>query len=190
MEWKKVSRNDNYSINESGQVRNDATGRILKPFVNKANGYPTVSLWRNNKSDNQTVHRLLAEAFIPNPDNKPTIDHIDGNRTHNSLDNLRWATYSENNTRFGTRGVRSQRITVLHYDELRRKRGGGHEKWLDVIEVFQFNSITETAKHFDVTIGNISLMLKSGGIGRRGKMRGYQFIYEKGHRYTYSSANV
>lgn len=184
MEWKKVSRNDNYSINELGQIRNDATGHILKPFINKANGYPTVSLWRNNRSDNQTVHRLMAEAFIPNPDNKPTIDHIDGNRQHNSLDNLRWATYSENNARFGAHGVRSQRITVLHYGEQRKKRGGGHEKWLDVIETLRFESITETSEFFGVSIGNISMMLKNGGIGRRGKMRGYQFVYEDGRRYT------
>lgn len=182
--WVKIKRNPNYSINEQGEVRNDATGRIKTPYVNVANGYLTVDLYQNNKSTKVTVHRLLAEAFIPNPENKPTIDHKDGNRQNNSLSNLRWATYSENNSRFDSVGVRSEKITVTHYKELRKKRGGGHEAWLDVDEVRYFESITQVAEAFDVTVGNISLMLEKGTIGQRGKMRGYKFEYTDGKRTT------
>lgn len=175
MKWIKISQN--YSVNEQGQVRNDKTGHIKKPFLNKSSGYLIVDLWENNKSTKKSIHRLLAEAFIPNPENKPTVDHIDGNRQNNALSNLRWATYSEQNSRFLTNGVRSERIKVSHYIEYRKKRGGGHESWGNIDEEFYFDMIKDAASYFDVSIGNISLMLKHGEIGRRGKMRGYQFEY-------------
>ncbi|HEP1471222.1 TPA: HNH endonuclease, partial [Streptococcus pyogenes] len=132
--WVKIARNTNYSINENGVVRNDITGRIKKPFTNKRNGYLIVDLYKDNKSEKVPIHRLVAEAFIPNLENKATVDHIDGDRKNNSINNLRWATYSENNSRFETIGVRSESIIVKHYAEERKKRGGGHLAWLDVIE--------------------------------------------------------
>ncbi len=78
MNWKKISQN--YSISETGEVRNDVTGRTKKAYINTRNGYMYVDLWENNKSTKKPIHRLLAEAFILNPDHKPTVDHIDGNR--------------------------------------------------------------------------------------------------------------
>lgn len=180
MNWKKISRNENYSINEAGQVRNDITGNIKNPFINPANGYLTVDLYRDNKSKKATIHRLLAEAFLPNPDNKPCIDHIDGNRQNNTLSNLRWATFSENNSRFNTNGVRSEKITVTHYKEERNPRGGGHMAWCGVDYVMTFEKISDAANFFGCSPSNITLMLKSGKIGSRGKMRGYRFEY--GHK--------
>lgn len=177
MEWKKIKRNPNYSINRNGEVRNDATGRIKTPYENKANGYMTVDLYSNNKSTKVTIHRLLAEAFIPNPDNKPCIDHKDGDRKNNKLSNLRWATYSENNSRFNTFGVRSERIAVTKYKELRKKRGGGHIAWGKIESIQYFDRIKDCAESFGCSQGNITLMLKSGAIGTRGKMRGYKFEY-------------
>lgn len=179
MTWKKLKRNKNYSINENGDVRNDVTGNIKKPYINKANGYLTIDLYANNKSTKVTVHRLLAETFIPNPNNKPCIDHKDGNRLNNNLSNLRWATFSQNNSRFETIGVRSEKIKVTHYKEKRNKRGGGHIEWLDVDCEMYFDRIVDASKHFGVTQGNITPLLKSGEIGRRGKMRGYKFEYCK-----------
>lgn len=184
MKWVKISQS--YSINENGDVRNDKTGHIKIPFVNKANGYKTVDLWEDGKSHKKTIHRLLAEAFIPNPENKPTVDHIDGNRQNNSLSNLRWATYSEQNSRFETMGVRGERIKVSHYVEFRKKRGGGHAGWGRIDRVMYFGMIKDAASYFDVSMGNISLMLKHGEIGRRGKMRGYRFEYADGERATHS----
>lgn len=180
--WKKIARNNNYSINEKGEVRNDKTNRIKRPFENKSNGYMTVDLYKNNKSEKVTIHRLLAEAFIPNPEKKKTVDHIDGNRKNNVLENLRWATYSENNSRFQTVGVRSEPIIAVHYGEERKKRGGGHIAWLGIIEQLEFQSISEAAEYFKCTTGNISLLLEKGTIGRRGRTRGYRFIYKSGTR--------
>lgn len=184
MTWKKIKQYENYSINEHGEVRNNTTGKIKKPFLNKSNGYFTVDLWKDNKSFKVTIHRLLAEAFIPNPEGKPTVDHKDGNRQNNSLENLRWATYAEQNSRFGVVGVRSQRIKVTHYVEKRKKRGGCHESWLGIDDVIYFDRITDVANYFNVTIGSISLMLKNGTIGQRGKTRGYLFEYADGKRVT------
>lgn len=180
--WTKIARNTNYSINEDGEVRNDITGRIKKPSTNKKNGYLIIDLYKDNKSKKVPVHRLVAEAFIPNPENKATVDHIDGDRKNNSIDNLRWATYSENNSRFETMGVRSESIIVKHYAEERKKRGGGHLAWLDVTETLEFESISETAKYFNCSASNISQMLLLGTIGKRGRTRGYQFLYKKGSR--------
>ena len=116
MIWKKIQQNENYSINELGEVRNDVTGKIKKPFQNKQNKYFYIDLWKDNKVKKYPIHRLIAEAFIPNSLNKPTVDHIDGNRANNSIDNLRWATYSEQNSRFNTNGVRSEKIKVTSID--------------------------------------------------------------------------
>lgn len=186
MTWKKIKGNEIYSINESGEVRNDITGNIKTPYVNAHNGYLYVDLWNDGKSRKFALHRLIAEAFIPNPGNKPTVDHKDGNRQNNSLGNLRWASYSEQNSRFNTTGVRSQRVKVTHYPEKRKQRGGGHEAWLDADDVMYFDRISDAAAYFSVSIGNISLLLKDGNIGRRGKTRGYRFEYVDGQRVTIS----
>lgn len=182
MTWKKIKQNENYSINENGEVRNDKTGKIKKPYENKKNEYYYVDLYKKNISKKRPIHRLLAIAFIPNPKNKPTVDHIDGNRKNNSLDNLRWATYSEQNSRFKSVGVRSEKVIVKRYNEERKKRGGGHVRWLECIETLEFDKITDVANYFNVTISNISLMLEKGTIGIRGITRGYKFEYADGKR--------
>lgn len=178
MQWKKISRNTNYSINRAGEIRNDLTGAIRKPYINRANGYLTVDLYKDNKPIKVTVHRLIAEAFIPNPDNKPCVDHKDGNRQNNAVSNLRWATYSENNSRFETHGVRSERIKVEHFEEV-RKKNGGHESWKGIDTIMFFDKIADAADYFGCTQGNLTLMLQKGTIGQRGKMRGYRFSYCK-----------
>lgn len=186
MTWVKIERNNNYSINENGQVRNDIKGNIKTPFKNKRNGYWIIDLYENNKSTKVPVHRLVAEAFIPNIDNKPTVDHIDGNRENNSIDNLRWATYAEQNSRFDTVGVRSDHITVTKFEEFRKKRGGGHIGWGNIIEKLYFESISECAEYFNCTISNISLRLEAKTIGKRGITRGYLIEYTHGERVTHS----
>lgn len=87
---------EDYLIFEDGGVFSIKTNKFLKPGNSK--GYLTVRLYKNdNKPKKFLVHRLIALYYIPNPNNKPFIDHIDRNRLNNSIDNLRWVTYSENN---------------------------------------------------------------------------------------------
>ena len=69
--------------------------RMLKPYVSEK-GYLLVDLRGHEKRTIKTVHRLVAEAFIPNPENKPQVNHIDGNKQNNCVDNLEWCTNSEN----------------------------------------------------------------------------------------------
>jgi len=95
----KIEGFENYTIYENGdvysRVRRGGGGK-MKPYLN-LNGYYSVRLTEKLIGNHYYVHRLLGLAFIPNPENKPCIDHIDRNKTNNNLNNLRWATYSENN---------------------------------------------------------------------------------------------
>ena len=95
--WKEIPNFDDYIINNLGKVKSfkKNSERILKPSIN--NGYYYVNLTNNNgKKVNKYIHRMLAELFIPNPNNLPNVDHIDTKRLNNDLFNLRWCTHSEN----------------------------------------------------------------------------------------------
>ena len=97
-----------YQISDNGIVISRKFGkmRILKPFKN--NGYLRVILCTNGETQHFLVHRLVADAFIPNPENKPCIDHIDGNPLNNFYLNLRWCTHKENNNNLITRKRNSE----------------------------------------------------------------------------------
>lgn len=92
-QFKKIKDFPNYSVSNLGKVRNDKTGRILK-FYTKPSGYKQVEMGHRTKP--RYVHRLVAEAFIPNVDNKPQVDHINGDKGDNRVENLKWVTVSEN----------------------------------------------------------------------------------------------
>ena len=97
-EWAKINGFD-YSVNRIGQVRHDGSGCLLKTWTSSS-GYLYVQLIRE-RAHTRYVHRLIGEAFIPNPENLPQIDHIDGNKQNNDISNLRWVSVSENRTAYG-----------------------------------------------------------------------------------------
>jgi hypothetical protein len=85
----------NYMINENGDIYSKYKKKLLKPRLTKP-GYIALILRKNKKSIHKTIHRLLGLQYLPNPDNKPCIDHKNRNRVDNSLTNLRWVSYNEN----------------------------------------------------------------------------------------------
>ena len=87
---------ENYSVSNLGNIKNNKTGRILKPTIN-FHGYYQVSLCQDGNTYTKKIHKLVAEYFIPNLYNKKCVDHIDNNKLDNNVNNLRWATNHENN---------------------------------------------------------------------------------------------
>ena len=92
-EWRSISGYLNYQVSNMGRVRN-VHGRIMK-LTEVKGGYLVLNLCLNGKKKLHTVHRLVAKEFIPNPMNKPTVDHIDNDATNNTIKNLRWAIKKE-----------------------------------------------------------------------------------------------
>ena len=93
--WKPIKGFEGiYEVSSLGNVRN-ANGRMRKPFM-IPKGYLMIDLFHNCKRTHARVNRLVAEAFIPNPDNKPEVNHKNGNKTDNRAENLEWYTKSEN----------------------------------------------------------------------------------------------
>ena len=87
---KQISHHPDYSVTEDGRVFTHISNKFMKP--QNGRGYRRVALNRVSHS----VHRLVAEAFIPNPDNLPEVHHIDGDKTNNNVSNLKWVTGEEN----------------------------------------------------------------------------------------------
>jgi len=115
-EWKDISDYENYEVSNLGNVRNKKTGRVLKSY-NKG-GYAVVGLSKTKGKIFQ-VHRLVCQAFIPNLENKPQVNHIDKNGLNNNVTNLEWNSVLENNIHRsnGVIQTTNQNIPIYRVDD-------------------------------------------------------------------------
>lgn len=134
--------------------------RILKPSFSTY-GYAYVALARNGKSKTTLVHRIVAEAFIPNPDNLPCVNHKDENPSNDCVDNLEWCTYTYNNT-YKNIHLRKKHTNrrIIQYD-------------LDMNELKRWDSITEAAEFYGIQTTNISACC----VGKRNHCAGFKWRY-------------
>ena len=95
--WRKIEGFENYEVSNLGNVRSlkNKKVKILK-LIKRETGYIFINLYKNKKIHHKSVHRLVASTFIPNPQNKSQVNHIDGDKTNNKVENLEWCTAKEN----------------------------------------------------------------------------------------------
>ena len=167
----------NYYITDTGDVysRNYLrTGRIkkLKPIKNK--GYFKIALYKNNKEMFFQVHRLVAEAFIPNPENKPQVNHKNGDKTDNRVQNLEWCSCKENIIH----AYRVLGINKMHKTNWQKK--GGHPKAKTVLQikdgaiVAEYYGTREAHRLTNINQGHIAACCR----GERKSAGGYEWRYK------------
>ena len=133
--WKDIKNYEGiYQINNFGKIKsaykkgNNCNNKILKVSYTY-NGYERVGLSKNNKTKKYLVHRLVAETFIPNPNNYPCINHKDENKQNNNINNLEWCTRSYN-INYGNRNNNLNK-EVWQYD----LKGNFIKKWKSTMEI-------------------------------------------------------
>ena len=150
-EWAIIKDNPKYSISSIGRVKFNATGYILKPHYDK-DGYVDVALSVSKyKSIYRRVHRLVAEAFIPNPNNYPVVNHINCVKNDNRVENLEWCTVKYN-TIYSLEDGKSTKAVSLEVYDIKTKT------------TFNVRSIKYFVKKFltkEYTISNTVGMIKS-----------------------------
>ena len=165
-----------YKVSNLGRIKRN--GR-LKTFRLDRGGYLTVWLCKDSEQKNYKVHRLVAQAFIPNPNNKLTVNHIDGYKQNNAVENLEWATHSENIIHANKTGLRTvteaqrraARETGKKTCELNRRHRPVFCRIDDVCH--EFESVREGARFVS---GNASAIVRCCK-GKAKTYKGYEWGY-------------
>lgn len=163
--WKPIEGyEDRYAVSNMGQVMNIKSRRILK-LKTERNGYVRAHLSKNNKPKSVSVHRLVALAFVPNPNGYPTVNHIDEDKQNNSASNLEWTTMSYQNT-YGVGAVNRNRA----------KERAVYQYTMDGEFIARFDSVKKAAVALGLNPSNIHSVCK--GIKRYKSTGGFKFKYE------------
>lgn len=189
--WKQVEGfNGRYEVSNTGKIRSinyrrSGSTKELKILVDRY-GYPCVSLpMPNNKRKHFTIHRLVASAFIPNPEGKPEVNHKDGDKFNNHVSNLEWVTMQENQRHAWENGLKEKsRIMsakrgksektisrLSQYNDQRKKPIISH--CIATGEEKTFSTQREAARAINGDQGNIQKVLK----GKAKQHKGYAFRY-------------
>ena len=165
-EWRDIGGYEGlYQVSNLGRVRSlNCRGHkgcigILTPRLD-GKGYEMVALYKEGKARNTKVHRLVAQAFIPNPNNYPQVNHKDEDKTNYNVDNLEWCT-NEYNHNYGTRNERvakslSKKVICITTGEI-------------------FNSMREACRKYDINTGRMTECCQ----GKRKTAGGYKWKYFK-----------
>lgn len=165
---KKYFEDSEYQVDTEGNIYGK-NNNILKYSVNH-NGYAIVNLMINGKRKGYSVHTLVAKTFIPNPNNLPTVNHIDGNKLNNSISNLEWKSYKEQ---------MKHAIEKLgfEYDKNMKKKLIAKSE----IEEYKFNSLSEASSFFsnkyNIKYKSVKLSIWRVLNGNRNSYKGFTFKY-------------
>lgn len=167
VEWRTISDIPSYMISDAGEIMNASTGKLLKPTP--VRGYEQVTLCDENGHHRRCVHRLVAAAFLPNPEMKPQVNHRDGNKRNNCVDNLEWVTQSENMKHAYSTGLQKvipEQIAMSH-----ARCEDAHKKRVVNIKTDEiYDSITDCAKQVGLSRAAVSMELT-------GKTKLHRFAY-------------
>lgn len=176
--WKPIKDYPNYHVSNLGNVKSlnyKKTGKekILKGGKNK-DGYLQVGLCKEGKRITHTIHRIVATAFIDNPNNLPQVNHIDENKTNNCVDNLEWCN-CKYNINYGTRNKRVSKVQKNRKDISKlilqfTKDGEFVRRW---------NSVREVERELGIYHSNIINCLKGNYKTAGGYVWGYVNDYEQ-----------
>ena len=153
--WKNIDIATNYEVSNLGRIRNTKTGQILNPGIS-GNGYKQVSIKfkDTNKFKKQYVHRLVAQYWLENPENKREVNHINLDRTDNRVENLEWITSSDNQKhKYENGNYKTSHRKIVQMD-------------LDGNEIAVFESIIEAARFLGVSRQGIDKVVH-GTYGRK-----------------------
>ena len=147
-----------YAVSDKGNIINVKSGKVLHTVLQ--NGYVRVQLSTNGVRKNYPVHRLVAMAFIENREHKPYVNHKDGNKENNCVNNLEWVTAKENDSHARNTNLKIQNKPIKAIN-------------IDDGNIITFESLSECARYFGTNKGSIHRVLT----GKRNKYKRYQFMY-------------
>lgn len=175
-EWRPIKGYERYEISNQGRVRHSRTGKIRKLGTVKC-GYSMIGLRElgTSKMKNLSIHRLVAIAFIPNPENKKCVNHKDGDKSNNCVDNLEWCTHSENTKHSFRNGLQIHpQLGKYGWNSF----NGRPIKQIDLISgkvIKEYGSICDAARHVGVHNENI----RACANGITSQCGGYKWEYSR-----------
>ena len=181
--WVNIENHPSYFISNFGRVFSKKSNKVMKNRVVSKNGYQQITL----DNSQLLVHRLVAQAFIPNPNNLPCVNHKDENPFNNDFRNLEWCTYKYNSN-YGTNPSRHSKKMIDRYnndqdwksDCIKRLAEIQKKKRKRVVQLDKFNNYLKTYESSYATEkdGHLSVHVCDCANGKRKTHHGYKWIWE------------